>query len=182
MWQQVFEATTLRQPRPASSLKVAPRSFASLLLPSSEKKGPILVYSITKAPDHFSKRTCVTQQRTFFSMPSSKREHFEAFYSTKPRWYLLIATRVTSGKRQDSFQSDAPNVGARDSQRGPLPWVIIKSSPYFINFTRCAYVSKQKLCWALLDGSKKKIAFPPKNTTQLRFAIKILLSHSIENV
>jgi len=65
------EATTWRQPRPASSLNVQPVSAALALASSSERKAPTGLVGFRNAGSDGSTTVCVTTQAVERSMPRS---------------------------------------------------------------------------------------------------------------
>ena len=131
---------------------------------------------LTKAGSFLSTTTCVTTEATFFSIPSSKRAFCKAFCSQKPILPSVIATRESSGKAGFFSESAANCCSSKFPTCGPFPWVMIRSSPFLINFTKCLAVSTKASCCAFADGSDERMAFPPKATTILRFAIKFSLN------
>ena len=105
------------------------------------------------------------------SMPSFASSFSRAFCSQKPMDPSVMATKLSKGKAGFFSESAARFCRRRFPTWGPFPWVIIRSSPFFMSFTRCLAVSTKAAFCAFAEGSDERMALPPKATTILRLAI-----------
>ena len=124
---------------------------------------------LRKAGSFLSTTTCVTTETTVLSRWISCKAFSRAFWSQKPMLPSVIATSESRGKAGFFSEFAARCWRRRLPTCGPLPWVIINSSPFWMSFTRWRAVSARAASWAWADGSVERMAFPPRATTILRW-------------
>ena len=161
------EATTLRQPRPASSTTSHPRAWASRFARPAEKNGPIGFVGVVKPGSPRSTTTWVTTAATARSWPRASSSSPIAWPSMNPSCPCVIAPSTWSGCGGTS-RATASCASASAPTCGPLPWTTTRRRPPSSSATACpATFRARSICSANSPSPEGARAFPPTAMTTI---------------